>query len=117
MFVDNITGGEMLLKSFLRNGIDSVFISSKNRHRGSLEAKEYRNIIKNERFDTQVLIATKVLDHGININDPNVKHIVIKTYNPTSFLQMLGRRRRLPHHADLETDKINVYFQNEFGNK
>lgn len=50
-------------------------------------------IIKREKFETEVLITTKVLDNGINIIDEQLKNIVIMTTEKTEFLQMLGRKR------------------------
>lgn len=50
-------------------------------------------IIEREKFETQVLITTKVLDNGINIIDEQLKNIVIMTTEKTEFLQMLGRKR------------------------
>lgn len=50
-------------------------------------------IVEAEKFDTEVLITTKVLDNGINIIDEQLKNIVIMTTEKTEFLQMLGRKR------------------------
>lgn len=50
-------------------------------------------IIKTEKFKTEVLITTKILDNGINIVDEKLKNIVIMTTEKTEFLQMLGRKR------------------------
>lgn len=54
-----------------------------------------QEIIKTEKFSTQVLLTTKVLDNGVNLKDSRLKHIVIDTFSRTEFLQMLGRRRKL----------------------
>lgn len=53
----------------------------------------WNKLIREEKFDQSVLLATSVLDCGINICDPSVKTVAIFADNPTAFLQMLGRRR------------------------
>lgn len=52
-----------------------------------------KQIVEVEKFETEVLITTKVLDNGINIIDDQLKNIVIMTTEKTEFLQMLGRKR------------------------
>ena len=49
--------------------------------------------MNDQKFDCQVLIATSVLDCGVNIADSDVKNIVIGHSEKTTFLQMLGRKR------------------------
>ncbi|MBR1646262.1 MAG: hypothetical protein IJ685_05720 [Selenomonadaceae bacterium] len=41
----------------------------------------------------QVLIATSVLDNGVNLKDSAIKHVVIDMLDQTEFIQMLGRVR------------------------
>ena len=60
-------------------------------------------IIKNERFETQVLITTKLLDNGVNFCDRELRHIVIDTISRVEFLQMLGRKRME------EDEMIHIY--------
>lgn len=58
-------------------------------------------------FSQRVLIATKVLDNGINLKDPSLRHIVIEAYEKTTFLQMLGRKRQIDTH-----ESIHLYLKN-----
>lgn len=51
------------------------------------------NLILNEKFEESVLISTSVLDCGINLHDPALKTIALYTDEPTSFMQMIGRKR------------------------
>lgn len=51
------------------------------------------SFIHNEKFNETVLIATSVLDCGVNIHDDAVRDIVIFADDPTAFMQMLGRKR------------------------
>lgn len=59
-------------------------------------------IIENETFSTRILIATKVIDNGINIKDDRVKHIFIEFIYDTDIIQALGRLR-------IEKQRINLY--------
>lgn len=73
------------------------------------DAQEYQNIVKESSFKTRVLITTSVLDNGINLEDDELKNIVIFAYDKTMFLQMLGRKR-------IDWDKretINLYLENK----
>lgn len=53
----------------------------------------WKEIINHERFGTQVLITTAVLDCGVNIHDDKVTNIAVCTDDRTSLLQMMGRKR------------------------
>ncbi|HFH0132179.1 TPA: helicase C-terminal domain-containing protein, partial [Clostridioides difficile] len=69
------------------------------------KSKELESIISQSKFNSKVLIATKVLDNGINIKDENVKNIVIMALDKTTFLQELGRVR-----VDIDNPyKINLF--------
>jgi late competence protein required for DNA uptake (superfamily II DNA/RNA helicase) len=54
---------------------------------------ELNSIINNSKFNKKVLICTKAMDNGININDPKLKNIVIMAWDRITFIQMLGRKR------------------------
>ncbi|MDL2289445.1 DEAD/DEAH box helicase family protein [Clostridia bacterium OttesenSCG-928-F22] len=96
VFVGAIKDGENI-KSAL--GEDAVFIKSGTKN------KELDSIIKESKFSKKVLIATKTLDNGINIDDEKVKNIVIMTWDRITFIQMLGRKR-----IDIENaDTVNLY--------
>ena len=97
---------ELLVKQGL---IDTVFITadSKKASKKSVERMNWESIINENRFLAQVLITTKVLDNGVNIDDELVKHIVIEETEETEFLQMLGRKRVL--NSSEKKAKVNVY--------
>lgn len=46
-------------------------------------------------FDKRILVATKVLDNGVNIKDRNVKHIFSEILDTDSAIQALGRKRKI----------------------
>lgn len=66
-------------------------------------SKEKKEVKK--RYDFAVLIATSVLDCGINIKNEAIRDIVIFADDPTAFMQMLGRKR-LPKNCE---EKVNLW--------
>jgi hypothetical protein len=64
-------------------------------------------LIKEEKFDEQILITTTALDNGVNIIDKSVKHIIIDVEDVDVLIQCLGRKRVVD-----ENDKVNVYIRN-----
>lgn len=67
------------------------------------ESEVVADIICNEKFETDVLITTKLLDNGVNFIDSQLKNIVLDTISETEFIQMLGRKRLK------ENEKITLY--------
>lgn len=67
----------------------------------------YRELIEHSRFSSQVLIATSVIDNGINIDDPDLKHLVVSSNLKNQTLQMIGRKRIDKNNPQ----NLNVYLQ------
>ncbi len=44
-------------------------------------------------FEEDFLFCTQVLDNGISLHDPKIKHIIIDQIDPIIFMQCLGRKR------------------------
>lgn len=83
----------------------ATFVSSDYRKADQTEMKKILDeITELEDFKEKVLITTSVLYNGINIKSKDLVHIVIDTDNRVSFIQMLGRRRKLS-----TADKVNLY--------
>ena len=61
------------------------------------------------RFDEHFLFATKVLDNGVNLKSPQLKHIIIDMLDPIDIIQCLGRKRIDFNNPD---DTITVYIKN-----
>ena len=78
-----------------------------------MDAKTKESYIKNESFDCSVLICTKVLDNGVNINDKKVNNIVINSFSKVDLIQELGRLRINIKSARL----INLYINAMDGQK
>ena len=110
IFVESKKRGEDLLKQLKNSGCNGVvFITAENKKsHGTEEGAAFQSIVKNEAFQQRVLIATKVLDNGINIKDSALRHLVIDAFDETTFLQMLGRKRRL--NAE---ERLHLYLQNK----
>lgn len=109
IFVESQKCGNSLKEKLHTAGYpDTVFITSKtkNEDRDSPARAVYTSIVKHERFSCKVLITTKVLDNGINLCDPALKHIVVQSFEETSFLQMLGRKRITD-----PAEKVKVYIR------
>lgn len=94
--------GEELLKMLGEDMASFVKSGDKN--------DEISNIINNSQFSKKVLIATKVLDNGINIIDEKLRHIVIIAWDEITFLQELGRKR-----VDIKNaEEINLYIPKRY---
>lgn len=96
IFVDSINFGINLEKELNQNSCDNgkqaVFISSG--YKDDVKClKEMKGITEQEMQSARVLIATSVLDNGINLRDTGLKNMVIMADTETEFIQMLGRKR------------------------
>lgn len=69
------------------------------------DAEVFDLLISNQKFEKKVLIATKVLDVGVNLWDEDLSVIVIDSLNKSDFLQMIGRKRVA------KNEKIRVYIK------
>lgn len=74
------------------------------------QSDELNYIINNSKFTKKVLISTKAMDNGININDRKLKNIVIMTWDRITLIQMLGRKR-----IDIDNpEEINLYIPTRY---
>ena len=109
IFVESLRDGNTLMEKLRLSGYpDTVFLTSKtkNESRDSLARMTYASIVENEAFSQKVVISTKVLDNGVNLCDRALKHIVIQSFEETTFLQMLGRKRIMD-----STEEVRVYLR------
>lgn len=65
-------------------------------------------IINSSTFDSLFLIATSVLDVGVDIKDNSINHIIIDMLDTDTFIQCLGRKR-LSRNIE---EKVNLLFRN-----
>lgn len=105
IFVGRIDNGMELqakLKTLLNGNV--AFLTRNSKSDGGAT---YQNIIQNAKFDERVLLATSVLDNGVNIHDHQLKHLVVPANLQTQTLQMIGRKR-----INIEApDTLNLYIQ------
>lgn len=110
VFVDSIDFGKKL-KIEIKKGLkrteeikkDKIVLLTANFENDTDAIREKIVIQKREMQNADILIATSVLDNGINLKDVLLKNIVVLADNKAEFLQMLGRKRR-----ELG-EKVNLY--------
>lgn len=107
IFVSRKDEGKKLRNKLTNLNISCVFISSETKFECADKDTyiEYQNIVHNEKFKSQVLISTSVMDNGITIKDKNVVNVVIDVFDRVEMLQMLGRIRVKKDH------QINLYIR------
>lgn len=103
IFVHSQNEGYALRNLLIEQGIESVFISRQTVETDPSAQAEYNFIIENEALSQRVVIATSILDNGINIKNDTITelqdktlNVVINSFNRTQFIQMLGRIRVNP---------------------
>lgn len=119
VFVRDTETGRRLKKDL---GSTAAFMDAANKERSPQRASD---LARREYFETKVLIATSVLDNGVNFKDSRLKHIVIDSVDPVQIKQMLGRKRvqanetvklHILRKTQKEVDAIrqNLYEQYQF---
>lgn len=115
IFVSSKKKGEDIKNYLQPKNIDSVMITAETKYHkkglGGLVPKEYEvyNSIINEcKSIVRVTLATAVLDNGVNLKDSALKHLAVLEMNPTTFLQMIGRKR-----LESPEEQINLYLQSK----
>lgn len=95
LFVDNKERG----KEFSRElGSRAIYLDA-----DSKSSKAMEKLLRNNAFEEQVLITTKVLDCGVNVWDDRLRNVAVMTEDRTSMVQMLGRKRCKPG------ERVNLY--------
>ncbi|HCL4559293.1 hypothetical protein AL713_15920 [Clostridium botulinum] len=103
VFVSDLNVGEKIIDEIGKDKSSLIKAGTKNN-------KELNNIINNSKFEKKVLVSTKALDNGINIDDKKMTNMVIMTWDKITFIQMLGRKR-----IDIENaQEINLYIPTRY---
>lgn len=96
-----------VFKKFKKQAVFRCSESSKN-----YEARQLNNIDAIKQydedlitFDKRLLVATKVIDNGINLLDKSIKHIITDVFDLESLQQCIGRKRLIDAN---DTCKIYV---------
>lgn len=104
--------GEDAARTYNRYRKTSTFICSEHSrksYKSYMNAELVGEILQNECFDSQFLIATMALSTGINIKDKAVRYIFIDQVDYCELLQCLGRKRIID---DTDTVKLFVKMKN-----
>ena len=106
IFVDNIKYGEKLKKVIrkrlraLKKGIPSesidkeVYMLSSGYKRDPEGNEQVDHIVEKNVPLARIFITTSVLDNGVNIEDIELRNVLLFADTETEFIQMLGRKRR-----------------------
>ncbi len=97
VFVDSREKGQGLSREL---GDMSTYIDADSKN-----SETWESLTTEGRFKSRVLITTSVIDCGINILDNSVQNIALMTDDHTSFMQMLGRKRRN------QDERVNLWVQ------
>ncbi len=81
----------------------AVYMDAENKL--ASEEKTFNEIIKENYFDKQFLVATRFLDVGVNLKDYRIKHVVIFHIYREEVIQMVGRKRII------EKETVNLYIR------
>jgi hypothetical protein len=80
--------------------------TNKNNYYKHVDSAKIQEILKNEKFEENILITTLAMDAGVNIKDREVKTIVVDTNDVDELIQCIGRRR-----IEDVKDKITLYIK------
>lgn len=105
IFIDSERDGDELAAELRAHGISSVLLSRTSLKKHASAKKAFHQIVEKQAFGCNALLATKILDCGVNITDQLVRHIVLAHHEKTTFLQMLGRRRLQEH------EQVDLYIR------
>lgn len=89
VFIDNKTKGQNLKKLLEQKRVSVAYIDAKQKD----PQRAWNTLISQHTVEQSVLIATSVIQNGINIIDANTKNIAIFCIDRTAFIQQLGRKR------------------------
>ena len=89
IFVDKKNLGKILVKQLKAKAVSVAYVDAKKRTPKDV----WNHLIIKESVNASVLVATSVIQNGVNIHDSNAHHIGIFCTDRTSFIQELGRKR------------------------
>lgn len=101
IFIDKKDSGLALKHYFDKKKIATAYIDAQEKQ----PEATWNLLLDKECIDKAVLIATSVIDCGININDTDdtcIKNIAIFSTDYTSFIQLLGRKRRSSPNEEID---------------
>jgi hypothetical protein len=90
IFVTTKTKGKEIKKALKEMDIKTEYLDAT-----CTDKKVYNEIVSQSKFDAQVIVSTSIIDNGIHIKDPMVKHVVLFSNFKNEIKQMYGRKRLL----------------------
>lgn len=112
IFMNNVEKAYKLYNKFKDN---SIFNCSKNnsKYYKYVDKELIQSILKDEKFNSNLLITTSCFDAGINIIDNKLKYIVINGFIDIDIIkQMIGRKR-----LQNDNDKIDIFIKSYSNNQ
>lgn len=104
VFIESVEKAYKLYKKYKKY---SLFCCSKsNKKYRYVDEDDIEDMLKNEKFEDNLLITTTCLDAGINLRDDEIKTIICDVSDIGVLLQCLGRKRRK------DGEKVDVYIHN-----
>lgn len=88
--------GEACKYALTHNKTTSFICSKSNTLWRISDQEAAKKLIETSKFDAKILMATTVIDNGINIVDREVKNVVIDFHDQINIIQPLGRKRIQP---------------------
>ena len=102
-----IQSAEKAYKLYKKYSQHSLFNCSKsNSHYKYVDKEAIEQMLRDERFNENLLITTACFDAGANIVDKDVKYIVADITDIGSLIQCLGRKR-----SQSEEDKVSFFIK------
>ena len=99
IFVDSKNFGNTLVEYFKGKNLSVTYLDKDEK-----ESENYKTLIEECRFKSDVLITTSVSYNGINIHMKEVRHIIVFSMDQVEYLQSIGCVR-----IDESYDPINIY--------
>ena len=106
IFVSRKDDGMKYKEALEEHGINCKFIYSDNKKNKEVD-KTMEEIVNNCTFSSKVLIATSILQEGVNLKDNRIKNVVTEIWEEVSTIQSINRIR-------VETEnpnRINLYIR------
>ena len=103
-FINSVRRAYQLYEHFSEYAVFNC--SRKHELHEKVNEDKIAKILKEERFESLLLITSTCMDAGINLKDPDLKHIIIDVPDVGSLIQCIGRKR-----SQSDDDTADVYIK------
>lgn len=103
-----IESAEKAYNLYIKFKDKSIFNCSKsnNKYYKYVDSEKINTMLKEQKFNENILITTTCMDAGVNLIDLNLKHIVCDVGDIGTLIQCIGRKRQ-----QNDDDKIYLYIK------